>query len=472
MVVDLFLPRPFGLLRRVNYHTCSRARNAKRFDDSTVKLRIHAPPVLELLNPRMASLRHAEGRELIEEQGQANWQDLTSSAAAEEFWDVVIVGAGPAGSTAAIHLASHGHKVLLVDKETFPRDKICGDGLIADTINSLKRVGLYETVRQIGHKATVSSVYSPSRIHFDIPGEFLTLKRFLLDELIARKAVASGARFCQAKVTNIEAHADDSLRISVAGSDKPLTTRVALLATGANVEMPARLGLVTNNGPSAVALRCYVRSPVELDRLIVSYDRSITPGYAWIFPLGNGEFNVGCGMTYKRSTAPDVNLRDVFRLFITTFPLADEIMKRAETVTPLRGAMLRCGLRGTYPVGPGNTLVLGESIGTTFPFTGEGIGKAMETGELAAKVVHEAIAGADLKRLHQFPERIERELKPKFLGYQIAENWFSKPWLNDFVARRIRASRILQELVEGIVNETVDPREVFSLRGILRSFVS
>ena len=134
--------------------------------------------------------------------------------------------------------------------------------------------------------------------------------------------------------------------------------------------------------------------------------------------------------------------------------------------------MLRCGLSGTRPLGPGNTLVLGESIGATFPFTGEGIGKAMETGEIAAEVADEALRSGDFERLRDFPRRIEHELRPKFLGYRIAENWFSRPWLNDFVARRIRRSRILQELVAGIVNETVDPRELFSLRGMIRSFVS
>ena len=134
--------------------------------------------------------------------------------------------------------------------------------------------------------------------------------------------------------------------------------------------------------------------------------------------------------------------------------------------------MLRCGLSGTHPHGPGNVLVLGESIGATFPFTGEGIGKAMETGEIAAEVAHDALVSGDLNRLSKFPHRIEHELKPKFLGYRIAENWFSRPWLNDLVARRIRSSRFLQDLVAGIVNETVDPREIFSLRGILRSFVS
>ncbi|HSF23435.1 MAG TPA: geranylgeranyl reductase, partial [Blastocatellia bacterium] len=202
------------------------------------------------------------------------------------------------------------------------------------------------------------------------------------------------------------------------------------------------------------------------------YDKSIAPGYAWIFPVGDGEFNVGCGVAYGGRRGAPVNLREAFQLFITSFPIAAELVRHAGSISPIRGAMLRCGLTGTQPCGPGNTLVLGEAIGATFPFTGEGIGKAMETGEIAAEVAHQALATGEMSRLGEFPDRIRDELSHKFLGYRIAENWFSRPWLNDFVAGRIRRSRFLQELVAGIVNETVDPREVFSLRGMLRSFVS
>ena len=392
-------------------------------------------------------------------------------AIAERDWDVIVVGAGPAGSMAALHLARHGHRTLLLDKDKFPRDKVCGDGLIADSVRCLTRAGLYEEIRKRSLKSELGTVYSPSRICFDVPGEFLTLKRVHLDALIVRKAIESGASFCQARVSGVEVQPNSTLLVSLDDFATRLRSRTVFLATGANVEMPSRLGLVTEREPSAVALRCYVRSPVALDRLVISYDRSITPGYAWIFPLGNGEFNIGCGVSYRRKSSA-VNLREAFKSFLTSFPLAAEIMRHAETISPIRGAILRCGLSGTRPHGPGNVLVLGESIGATFPFTGEGIGKAMETGEIAAEVAHDALTSGDLGRLSDFPRRLENELKPKFLGYRIAENWFSRPWLNDFVARRIRSSRILQDLVAGIVNETVDPREVFSLRGMLRSFVN
>lgn len=405
------------------------------------------------------------------ESKQHNWPQITHAQAARQTWDVAIVGAGPAGSAAAIQLAERGHKTLLIDKDSFPRDKVCGDGIIPDAIASLKRAGLYEDVCRLGYATSLVTVYSPSRIEFNVPGEFLTLKRFVLDELIARKAIESGASFCRSKIIDVEAQEDGTVLLTAAGESSPLQAKIAFIATGANIDLPDKLGMVRRAGPSAVALRCYVQSKLALDRLIITYDRSITPGYAWIFPLGDGEFNAGCGVTYPDSTSPRVNLRDVFRQFTLDFPLASEMMRQATGITPLKGAMLRCGLAGAQPAGRGNLLLIGETIGATFPFTGEGIGKAMETGELAASLADEALASNDYGRLREFPELLERELRPKYRGYQIAEDWFSKPWLNDFMARRISKSRFMQEAVAGLVNETVNPREIFSLRAIIRSFL-
>ncbi len=393
------------------------------------------------------------------------------SSITNKTWDAAIVGAGPAGATAAIHLAANGHRVLLIDKENFPRDKVCGDGLIADSIRCLKRAGLYEEVRRRGYETSLGSVFSPSRVRLDVAGEFLTIKRMTLDDLIVRKATERGAIFVKSKVTDVKAKEDGSVVIALEGSNEDVRARIALLATGASVELPARLGLITEPRPSAIALRCYVRSKVAIDPLVISYDRSITPGYAWIFPLGRGEYNVGCGLRYLGKNGYRVNIKDALRSFLESFPMARELMSRVESITPARGAMLRCGLAGARPKGAGNTLVIGESIGATFPFTGEGIGKAMETGEIAARLSDEALKTGDFDRLGEFPRSVERELMPKYTGYLLAERWLARPWLNDFVARRVSRSRYLQACLSGIVNETIDPREVFSIGGVIRSFI-
>ncbi|HET9531617.1 MAG TPA: FAD-dependent oxidoreductase, partial [Blastocatellia bacterium] len=125
-----------------------------------------------------------------------------------DIWDVAIAGAGPAGAIAAIHLASRGHRVLLIDKESFPRDKVCGDGLIADSIRCLKRADLYDEVLRLGYETSIGTVFSPSRIEFNVPGQFLTLKRFVLDNLIVQKAISCGARLLKAKVTRAAVNSD------------------------------------------------------------------------------------------------------------------------------------------------------------------------------------------------------------------------------------------------------------------------
>jgi flavin-dependent dehydrogenase len=174
-------------------------------------------------------------------------------------------------------------------------------------------------------------------------------------------------------------------------------------------------------------------------------------------------------MVFKPGRRTATNLRSIFDRFTREFPLARALMRQAVDVTPLKGAMLRFGLRGTRARGSGPVLPIGETIGTTFPFTGEGIGKAMETAEIAADVCDEALSTGDVRALERFEARIERELRPKFRGYQLAQDWFSYPWVNDLFARRARRSRFMRDGIAGIVDETVDPHQVFSIGGLLRS---
>jgi geranylgeranyl reductase family protein len=398
------------------------------------------------------------------------WQ-CPAAALPVRRWDTLVVGAGPAGALAAFHLARRGRHVLLLDRERFPRDKTCGDLLIADALQGLERAGLLGSVRAEAHEVEGFAVYSPSRIQFELPGSYLMLRRRRLDALLAREAVAAGAVFGHGSVEALAEQGGGGVTAHVAGCPHPVEARTAVVATGAGVNLLRKLDVAVTPRADAMAARCYVRSRRPVERLVVSFDRAIVPGYGWIFPLGNGEHNVGCGF-FARGGAGRANLRDLFRRFTAAFPPAAELLRQAESVSPLTGARLRCGLRDAGRAAAGNVLAAGETVGSTYPLTGEGIGKAMRTGELAAEVIHEALAANDPGRLHDFPARLEAELRSRYRGYARAERWLARPWLNDLVAWRLRHSPGLRQRVGGVFTADADPGAVFSPRSLLRSFWS
>jgi flavin-dependent dehydrogenase len=220
----------------------------------------------------------------------------------------------------------------------------------------------------------------------------------------------------------------------------------------------------------AAAIRGYVTSTVEIDRLIVSFDRTITPGYAWIFPLGGGTYNVGCGVFHMAGHGPSADLHAVLERFLRGFPEARRLMEASHSMTRPKGAMIWSALSAAAPVTREGVLVAGEAIGTTLPLTGEGIGKAMESGELAALAADAFLSSGDPDALLGYAALVEGRLRPKYRGYLTAERWIAWPRLADFVSWRARRSPRYASLIAGIITEAVDPARAFSVRGVLSSF--
>ena len=401
------------------------------------------------------------------------------------FVDVLIIGAGPAGSACARVLAHSGLTVRLVDQHPPGRDKICGDGLIPDAHKALARLGLLDEVMRRAQGVTHVGCVGPRGGRIDVPGTLAVLPRRELDALLLRAAQDAGAQFEQAR---FEAPVEQDGRVVGARLKQgdqvvEVQARWVVLATGAVPKALTAAGMCERHTPSGVALRGYVKAPQMVGRiksLEVVWDHSVRPGYGWIFPAPDGHFNIGVGVTDShralngKGRKKDVNLRAIFDAFVANYAPAAELMRVGQPVGEgenwLKGAPLRCTLTGARWTRPG-LIVTGEAAGSTYSFTGEGIGKAMETGMLAADAIlahrHEADADAATRAAY---EAQLTALKPKFDLYERANRVNAHPWLADLLIWRAKKSPRLLARMSGVLNETSNPGNLVSLKGISRLF--
>jgi geranylgeranyl reductase family protein len=391
--------------------------------------------------------------------------------------DVLVVGAGPAGSACARILADAGRAVLLVDQHDFPRDKICGDGLIPDAHAALRRLGAYDEVAARAQPVAHVRCVATRGGFVDVPGTLSVLPRKQLDELLVRHAERAGARLAtpvRFEAPLVGAGRVVGARLRSAGNTHELRANRVVLATGAVPQALIAAGVCERHTPSGIALRGYVHHPGLVGRItqlqIVWHPR-LKGGYGWIFPAPGGLFNIGAGLTGShvrtrsgKGRMQDVNLKRFFEAFCEVHAPARELMAGGRLQGELKGAPLRCSLIGSAWSRPG-LLVAGEAAGSTYAFSGEGIGKAMETGILAA----EAILGDDDDDVVRARyDAGMRAIKPKFDLYETASHVNHRPWLTDLVVWRAnRSPRILRRM-SGVLEETQNPGRLLSWKGIAK----
>jgi geranylgeranyl reductase family protein len=397
--------------------------------------------------------------------------------------DVLVVGAGPAGSACAQWLARAGLQVVLADQQAFPRDKVCGDGLIPDAHAALKRLGVFDEVMRHAQPAEHVGCIGPRGGRLDVPGTLAVLPRRVLDDIVCRAAVAAGARLLAPArfESTIEANGRVvGARLKIGDALHELRADWVVLATGAVPAAIMAAGLCERRTPSGIALRGYVKNDAMVGRiraLEIVWHRRLRPGYGWIFPAPGGLFNIGVGIAHShrqtegRGEMRDTNLRDVFKAFCEAYEPAAELMRSGTLQGELKGAPLRCSLTGAQPSRPG-LLATGEAIGSTYSFTGEGIGKALETGLLAAEaIVRGRAAASDEAAVRADYEARLAALKPRFDLYEKANRVNAHPWLADLLIWRGRKSERLRQRMSGVLNETSNPGNLVSLKGLARLFV-
>jgi flavin-dependent dehydrogenase len=393
--------------------------------------------------------------------------------------DVLVIGAGPAGAAAAITLASAGIDVALADQADSPRDKTCGDALILDALAALGRLGLLDAVRLRAAAAERIQVFAPDGSDIVLDSEVCCLPRRSLDALLVERARRLGARWmAPLRMTQLIQRADLVAGAHFEGpvGGRSVGARVTLLATGAAAHPLELAGLCVRRAASGFAVRQYVRNVRLAEQVrtpVISYDQRIRPGYGWIFPCPDAVFNVGAGVFQGHESAcRDHSVRRVFDRFVDSFPLARRLLSEATVLGPLKGAPLRTALKGTRFGRPG-LLAIGEAAGSTYSFSGEGIGKALETGVLAGQLVVQRLRdGGGVDGLEQaYSAQLESTYRARFLAYETAQRWLGIPSFCNWLAERARRSARVRSRLEAVIRETSDPTELFSLGGVARVFV-
>lgn len=324
--------------------------------------------------------------------------------------DVIVVGAGPGGSSAATFLARQGLDVLLLEKSEFPREKVCGDGLTPRAVRMLVRLGI-DTSPQAGwlHNKGLR-VYGARPEPFDMPwpelADFpdygLVCPRSVFDDLLAGTAVEAGARLhTGVRVTGPILHERSQRVLGVTdASGRSYRAPIVVGADGNSARLGVQLGREHDpRRPMGVAVRSYYTSPRHEMEWMESYlqlwdgrpgESNLLPGYGWVFGMGDGTVNAGLGMLNTSSAFGKTDYRDLMRRWLDNTP-EEWGFREANRLQPIRGAALPMAFN-RKPIYQDGLLLLGDSAGMVSPFNGEGISYAMESAEMAARSIADAHA--------------------------------------------------------------------------------
>ena len=344
-------------------------------------------------------------------------------------YDAIVVGAGPAGSSTAYHLAVRGYHVLLVDKHQFPRRKACGDGLSPSALAALEGMGAahlwndalkMQGISIVEHRHAVARQI-PFKVRDGVPSFGAVLPRHDLDHALCNAAAAAGAEL-RTGMTVLRTEANDNGFQKVvcdSGDATPvrLSARFAIIAEGSSGRL-ARAVAPNRNVYQSVGygVRQYFRGRLHIGAFFemhipLTVDDLPIPGYGWLFPAAPDVVNIGIGLATTGRTgsqASRLNVKSVYTQFVRQL-LRTGRLEEMEPCSRLIGAPLRMGLAPEDVIVPG-ALLVGDAAGLVSPLTGEGIAQALASGELAADSIHHALRNGH-REARTYPSRLARRFR-------------------------------------------------------------
>jgi menaquinone-9 beta-reductase len=423
----------------------------------------------------------------------------TASPRAEQDADVIVVGAGPAGSATAFYLAQAGLSVLLLEKTSFPREKVCGDGLTPRAVKALLKMGVpmreedgwirNKGLRIIGGGVRIEVPWPELSSY---PGYGLVRTRLGFDEALARNAERAGAKLIErATVTGpvLDERTGRIAGVTVRhappgagdGGDAGGTARGAggngsagqayrarlvVAADGNSSRLSVAMGLrKRDDRPMGVAIRTYYASPRHDDDYLEAWlelwdDGRLLPGYGWIFGVGDGTCNVGIGLLNTSDAFQNTDYRAMLGRWLAGMPASWGFTESNRT-QPVRGAALPMGFNRT-PHYTRGMLLAGDAGGMVNPFNGEGIAYAMEAGEIAAEVIAAALAHPSPAAAEHVLREYPRIMRDSYGGYYTLGRMFVRaighPELMKFATRHgLRSPTVMRFTMKLLANLT-EPR--------------
>jgi geranylgeranyl reductase family protein len=382
------------------------------------------------------------------------------------MYDVIVIGAGPGGSTTAYYLAQAGLSVLLLDKADFPREKTCGDALTPRAVAALDGLGLLPMLHRSAHRVASVDVVAPNgrsttaelTTHADRPAYAMVVPRLVLDAAIYERAVASGAHF-QGKthVTDIEQTASGVVvRARQGGSGVSFAGRLAVIATGASTKLLLQTGLLKQVPLTIVAARAYFEDIPDLSQHLRFHFNGVPlPGYGWVFPLSETRANIGFGTLRAASNGGGRAGKPADFVPFINAPHMRGLLAGARQVGPAKSYPLRTDFATAPTVGK-RVLAVGEAAGLVNPVTGEGIDYALESGKLAAEHLIGMFTSGDLAQeaLQSYDGVLRHHFQALFIYCQRRQRLIGSRWvLNQLIRAVDRREAYRQKLINILLGQ-------------------
>lgn len=375
-------------------------------------------------------------------------------------YDVIVVGAGPAGSICARSLGMAGSRVLLIDKAQFPRDKACGDFISARLCNQMRRLGLYDAIKKAPHCVIEDLLFSHPEV-----GSFTvkeSLNREISTGLVCRRKHLDAIFFEEAKkcvdvLTGVKVNGlliENGQVVGVQTDVRTIRAKVVVGADGANGVTAKALGVETfDENHHAVAVRSYysnikgLTSSVELHFL-----DQVQPGYFWVFPvdLASGEANVGLGILSRDVRYRNLNMKQLLSDIVKNHPQFCERFSEAHCSEPIKGWPLPFGSK-KRPLAFNGAVLVGDAAGLIDPMSGEGIENAVRSTDCASMTIQKALIANNFSQsfLSEYEKAVEAMLRPELRkGYfiqKVSRNPFCLKLLFSVLKRSRTGRRVIAE---------------------------